>query len=135
MIDTKESKAGTATTLRLASLVLVSLPSLVLPMCNLPAALLPFEVASTDGGTRTVIDLVTIVVENVSVTDGVDSSSAAGVMNTRAMAGAGTGMSQVHWVWSQLIVLIVSFPWRRPSDSNKPPNVFMGAMSDHLGVV
>lgn len=87
----KEITAGATPAVRLALLLL---PLLVLPSFCLPDPLSPLDVASTEGATVAVFTVrVSTVVENVCVAGGVDSSSAEGVRNTSATAGAGTGMA------------------------------------------
>lgn len=89
----KDTRRGAATAVRRAPL---TLPLLVLPRCCLFEPFSPLDVASTDDATVAVFRVrVIMVVANVCVKVGVDSSSTDGVMKTSATAGAGTGMAQV----------------------------------------
>ena len=88
-------------------------------------ALIPFDVASTLGSMLTVLYVfVSAVVGYVCVVDGSSAPCAPDERKTSATPGAGTGMSHVFAVVSQVMVWMSSVPERRPSHSKRPPNVY-----------
>lgn len=87
---------------------------------------LPLDVARAEEGTVAVfIVFVTAVVGKVCVLDGVLSSKAPSERKTSAKPGAGTVTKQVFVVCSQLTVWTSSSPEKRPSTSNRFPNVYI----------
>ena len=84
----------------------------------------PYDVASRLGSMKMCVEVLrTVVVGNVTVDVGVTALIASEVRKTSAKPGAGTGIEHVLAVWSQLMDVTFSVPFRRPSEVRGSPSV------------